>query len=589
MTNNGEIIFNGKADFKDKAGTATADYTNQSNSTFTFNDSAEFKALTNQGTININNGSDSKNFKADSITNHGNINANGAYIEVTNGLTNHNIFRTNGALSTIKGKLTNDNKGSVYLQGTTLKVTDEFKNDGNVIFSFLGDKIGRIDVSDNGAKFTNTDNKGKVQVDVSGSGKNIGEKTIIAGKYDSSGKVENITLKDSDIIFKGGSGKYLGNGKVLIDEVFANVPTGTINTPIIAINKANVSSMNSMFLASNAIISGNMYNTKFADRMANRNSSRQTFALNALKANESFYYDSKPLLLADARDSAQVQASGAQNAKDNFYFLLTPFVNHTSFKQTGGMSVSGLDYGFITAFGGKVAPDNTLGLHFAFDYAELGDKNDKSLSAATKNIMVGLNYRLDLIYEMYFKARGDFYYFMNNVSSNATGKSSPNNFGGGVNVAFGKDFVDWKQAGVLGIELGLDYKALNTGKSTTEAIFGGSNDGVYDKALYHILYADLGLNYYKYFSTNVGLWGFDAGLGARANLTPKVSNNRLLIGNRSVDISLDNDNFLGYVSVGGSYVLEAQNYDMEFTLRYNGSFGDRTINNGGSFEWRTKW
>ena len=594
LTNNGEIIFNGKADFKDKDGTNAVDYTNQSSSTLTFNDSAEFKGLTNQGgTININGDGDgqaTKNFKADTITNYGNINANGAYIEATNGLTNRSIFRANnGALSTIKGKFNNEAKGNVYLQGTTLKVTDEFKNDGNLIFSFLGDNIGQIDASDTNAKFTNTENKGKVQVDISGSGKNIGEKTIITGKDDDNdGTFENITLNESDISFIGGSGKYLGNGKVLIDEVFANVPTGTINTPIIATNKANVASMNSMFLVSNAIISSNIYNAKYT-KMAKGETSRGAFALSALKANESFYYDSKPLLLADARDSAQSQASGAQNAKDNFYFLLTPFVNHTSFKPVGGMSVSGLDYGFITAFGGKVAPDNTLGLHFVFDYAKLGDKHDKSLSATNKNIMVGLNYRLDLIYEMYLKARGDFYYFMNDVNSNATGKSSPNNLGGGVNVAFGKDFVDWKQAGVLGIELGLDYKALSTGKVSTEAIFGGSNDGIYDKALYHILYADLGLNYYKYFSTNVGLWGLDAGLGARANLTPKVSSNRLMIGNRNIDITLDNDNFLGYVSVGGSYVLEAQNYDMEFTLRYNGSFGDKTISNGGSFEWRTKW
>lgn len=591
LTNNGEIIFNGVAKFQDNSNAAT-DYTNQSSSTLTFNDSAEFKGLTNQnGTININGDGDSnntaKNFKAESITNYGNINANGGYIEATNGLNNHSIFRATGALSTIKGKFSNEANGNVYLQGTTLKVTDEFKNDGNIIFSFLGDAIGRIDASDTSAKFTNTDNKGKVQVDLSGSGKNIGEKTIIVGK-DNNGTIDNITLDESDVSFIGGSGKYLGNGKVLIDEVFANVPTGTINTPIIATNKANVASMNSMFLASNAIISSNIYNAKYT-KMAKGETSRGAFALSALKANESFYYDSKPLLLADARDSAQAQASGAQNAKDNFYFLLTPFVNHTSFKQVGGMSVSGLDYGFITAFGGKVAPDNTLGVHFVFDYAKLGDKNDKSLSATNKNIMVGLNYRLDLIYEMYLKARGDFYYFMNDVNSNATGKSSPNNLGGGVNVAFGKDFVDWKQAGVLGIELGLDYKALSTGKVSTEAIFGGSNDGIYDKALYHILYVDLGLSYYKYFSTNVGLWGFDAGLGARANLTPKVSSNKLLIGNRSIDITLDNDNFLGYVSVGGSYVLEAQNYDMEFTLRYNGSFGDKTISNGGSFEWRTKW
>ncbi len=590
LTNNGEIIFNGAAKFQDKSNAAT-DYTNQSSSTLTFNDSADFKGLTNQGgTININgNGTDNtKNFKADSITNYGNINANGGYIEATNGLNNHSIFRATGGTSTIAGKFNNEANANVYLQGTTLKVIGEFANNGNLIFSFLGDTIGQIDASDTNASFKNTDSKGKVQVDLSGSGKNIGEKTIIVGK-DNNGTIDNITLNESDVSFIGGSGKYLGNGKVLIDEVFANVPTGTINTPIIATNKANVASMNSMFLASNAIISGNMYNARYAKRMANRNDSRQTFALSALKANESFYYDSKPLLLADARDSAQAQASGAQNAKDNFYFLLTPFVNHTSFKQVGGMSVSGLDYGFVTAFGGKIAPDNTLGLHFVFDYAKLSDKNDTSFSATNTNLMVGLNYRLDLIYEMYFKARGDFYYFMNNANSNATGKATPNNLGGGVNVAFGKDFVDWKQAGVLGIELGLDYKALSTGKSSTEAIFGGSNDGIYDKALYHILYVDLGLNYYKYFSTNVGLWGFDAGLGARANLTPKVSSNKLLIGNRSIDISLDNDNFLGYVSVGGSYVLEAQNYDMEFTLRYNGSFGDKTISNGGSFEWRTKW
>ena len=581
LTNNGEIIFNYKADFKDKDGTNDESYTNSG--IMTFKDKVNVKDFTNTGTLNASGATFNgtiKNFGSAFIigdnTTFSKAVTNSGYLEARNSATFSETISNTGTLNLV-GK------------GAVLTLNNAFTNDGNVIFRFV-DGLGQIAVNDdtnNGgnanAKFTNTENKGKVQVDINGLGKATGEYDIIKATNEAS-----ITLNGSDVSFLGGSGKYLGNGKVLIDEVFANVPTGTINTPIIATNKANVASMNSMFLASNAIISSNIYNAKYA-KMAKGETSRPTFALSALKSNESFYYDSKPLLLADARTSAQVQTSGTQNAKDNFYFLLTPFVNHTSFKQVGGMSVSGLDYGFVTAFGGKIDSNNTLGAHFVFDYAKLSDKNDSSFSATNTNLMVGLNYRLDLIYEMYLKARGDFYYFMNNANSNATGKASPNNLGGGVNVAFGKDFVDWKQAGVLGIELGLDYKALQTSKSTTEAIFGGSNDGIYDKALYHILYADLGLNYYKYFSTNVGLWGLDAGLGARANLTPKVSSNRLMIGNRNIDITLDNDNFLGYLTLGGSYVLEAQNYDMEFTLRYNGSFGDKTISNGGSFEWRTKW
>ena len=556
------------------------------------------KGLDNKGTINVESGGtiqstsgELKNessgvinvkdatFNTQTTSNFGKIfifgnasfkglgNKAGGYFEVRNSITFESGVNNSGTLNLV-------GKSAVL----TIK-SSSFVNNSDIIFRFA-DGLGQI-VIENGAKFENTDNKGKVQVVLSGLGKATGEYDIIKATNTS-----NITLKESDVIFVGGMAKYLGNGKVLVDFVFPDIPTGTINTPIIATNKANVASMNSMFLASNAIISGNMYNAK---RMANRNDSRPIFALSALKSNESFYYDSKPLLLADARNSAQSQASGTQSTKENFYFLLTPFINYTSFKQTSGMSVSGLDYGFVTAFGGKVNENNTLGAHFVFDYAKLSDKNDSSFSATNTNLMVGLNYRLDLIYEMYLKARGDFYYFMNNANSNATGKASPNNLGGGVNVAFGKDFTYWEQAGVLGVEVGFDYKALSTGKSTTESIFGGTDDGTYDKALYHILYADLGLNYYKYFSTSVGLWGLDAGIGARANLTPKVSSNRLMIGNRSIDISLDNDNFLGYLNIGGSYVLEAQNYDMEFTLRYNGSFGDKTISNGGSFEWRTKW
>ena len=286
------------------------------------------------------------------------------------------------------------------------------------------------------------------------------------------------------------------------------------------------------------------------------------------------------------KNSVNLNANHA-NLNHNFFFLLSPFVNHTSFKAMGDYQISGLDYGFITAFGGKVSENHTLGVHFAFDYAKLGDKSDKSVNLTTTNLMAGLNYRADFIYAMYLKARGDFYYFLNSVDSSDMAQTKPNNFGGGASVAFGKDF-DFKQSGVLGIEFGLDYKIFRTGEVSANDIWGSASDE-YKSAFYHLLYADLGLNYYKYFSTDFGLLGFDAGLGIRGNLTPKVSNGTLMVGNRAVDITLDNDNFLAYLNVGGSYVLEAQRFDMEFTLRYNGSFGDKSISNGGSFEWRVRF
>lgn len=50
-----------------------------------------------------------------------------------------------------------------------------------------------------------------------------------------------------------------------------------------------------------------------------------------------------------------------------------------------------------------------------------------------------------------------------------------------------------KRGGILGIELGLDYKGLNTNKISVYFV------QTYQKALYHLLYVDLGVNYAKYF------------------------------------------------------------------------------------------
>lgn len=202
--------------------------------------------------------------------------------------------------------------------------------------------------------------------------------------------------------------------------------------------------------------------------------------------------------------------------------------------------------------------------------------------------MLGLNYRLDLIYDMFLKARGDFYYFINEVGSSNIAKTKPDNLGFGLSLSYGKDF-DFAENGILGLELGLDYKMLNTSNVNVQYALDNSTIENYNKAFYNLLYLDLGVNYYKYFSTDIGLWGLDSGLGIRGNLTPKISNGTLMVGNRSVDISLDNDNILAYLNIGGSYVLQSTNFNMEFSLRYNGSYGNKAMSNGGSLEWRVWW
>ena len=54
-------------------------------------------------------------------------------------------------------------------------------------------------------------------------------------------------------------------------------------------------------------------------------------------------------------------------------------------------------------------------------------------------------------------------------------------------------------------------------------------------------------------------------------------------------MTLDNDLVLAYLNVGGSYVLNTKDFDMEFSLAYYGSYGDRVMSNGGGFEWRVGW
>ena len=277
----------------------------------------------------------------------------------------------------------------------------------------------------------------------------------------------------------------------------------------------------------------------------------------------------------------------------NYYFVLTPFINHNYFFESGRYNLSGLEYGFVTAFSGKLNNANALGTHFIFSYGSLNDKDDSVFNIKSMNINLGLNYKLDLIYAMYLKARIDGFYFLNEVQSTmSAGKTlKPNNIGFGASVAYGKEW-DFRDYGLLGLEVALDYKGLYANETTIN-VFGGSTasyDDIYKSTLYNMLYVDLGLSYDKYFSTSVGLWGLNTGLGVKANATAnKLATSKILNGNRNLNMTLDNDLVLAYLNIGGSYVLQSKNFDMEFSLAFYGNYGDRIMSNGGGFEWRVNW
>ena len=514
------------------------------------------------------------------------------------------LYNYNNATITIKSPTTvarylnNSDNATLEIKGTTLTVKNTLWNFRNatLIFSALNGQLGQLigDFINYAYKDDTSKDEGKVQIIVTGL--TAGQQyQIVTG---------NATVDSKDISFVNGFGRYLGNGYVFIDEVFS------LSAPIKVAYQSNISTMNAMFLQSNAVLSANKHKANLR-KMANLTNpiyekiidSRNFIALDSLQSNESFFYNGDSLSNKatksirknriksnDSQSFAEDLATDSRTNlnNDKYHFIFTPFINHTYFYESDNYAISGLEGGFITAFSAKVGESNTLGAHFAFGYGSLGDKNNADFKIASANLMVGLHYRLDLIYDMFLKARGDFYYFLNEVGSNNIAKTKPNNMGFGASLSYGKDF-DFGKNGVLGLELGLDYKMLNTNNVGIKYALDNSTIEQYNKTFYNLLYLDFGINYYKYFSTAWGLWGFDSGIGIRGNLTPKISKGTLMIGNKSVDISLNNDNILAYANIGGSYVLQSTNFAMEFSLRYSGGFGDRAINNGGSFEWRVFW
>ena len=331
----------------------------------------------------------------------------------------------------------------------------------------------------------------------------------------------------------------------------------------------------------------------------------------ALQSNETFFYDSQMYLADTQRTRRTINTTNARNQStnqntnrsirttqstqsSNYYFMLTPFVSHNYFFESGRYNLSGLEYGFITAFGGNISPSNYLGAHFAFSYGSLNDKNDKIFNITSSNMMVGLHYKFNMIWSMYLKARIDAFYFLNQVQSIAVTSGrviKPNNIGFGASVAYGKEW-DFGSGGILGLEVALDYKGLMSPNILTQNGGDANINESFSKAFYNMLYVDLGLNYDKYFESSVGRWGLDTGLGIRGNITANaLAKSKVSAHNnaRVTNMTLDNDRFIAYLNIGGSYLLESKDYDMEFSLAYYGNYGDRTMSNGGGFEWRVYW
>ena len=67
--------------------------------------------------------------------------------------------------------------------------------------------------------------------------------------------------------------------------------------------------------------------------------------------------------------------------------------------------------------------------------------------------------------------------------------------------------------------MGLDYKGLYANDFIMSNMADSSIYEKYNKQLYNLLYLDLVLEYNKYFSSNVGLWGLNAKFGIKGNIT----------------------------------------------------------------------
>lgn len=409
----------------------------------------------------------------------------------------------------------------------------------------------------------------------------------------------NVSLPDIDIsriVAKNDLYKITANGGYFR----VNLASGKdVHTPITELNKSNAKSMNSMTLKSNAQIfgsGGNGANSAFTK--AELNGYSKYLALKGLKNNDRFFYKDDSLILADnmgessgesnVGESSEFNDKSSDSPKNKYRFFFTPYIAHNYFYESGNYGLSGLEGGFITGIGGAVDTANTIGAHFAFSYGSLNDKNDDEFKMTNMNFMIGVNYRFDFIYDMFIKARADFFYFVNEVRSTKIANHKPDNIGFGFSAYYGKDF-DFGKYGVLSPEVGLDYKVLSSKAINLNYVSSNESLGVYDSATYKMLYLDLGVGYKKYFDTNIGLWGLNTALGLRVHTTAPLAKSKILLNNNTINATLDSDIVISYINLGFSYVLENKTHSMEFGLNFNGNYGDRSMSNIGNFEWQVRW
>lgn len=352
--------------------------------------------------------------------------------------------------------------------------------------------------------------------------------------------------------------------------------------------KSNIQSMNNLILNSQSIIFASNVRGS-GSRVVRRISSIQgeSYEAKDVKENDRFYYDQNDARLRQRQNlqrNTQRRAMGTSNinasksaASSKYYFFFTPFVTHNILNKNNGVGASGLNYGFVSGFNGMLGDNNTLGVHLGFNYGEVsGIKNSTTTTINTISTMLGLHYKLDLVYDMYIKAIGNFFYFLNDISyayAANIDKRKPNALGFSGNLYYGKDF-NLASYGVFGLEAGVNYQGIQSDNINFE------NES-YKSNLINLIYLDIGTNYNKIFSND---FGFNLNLGVKALMTEAKS--KVTIIGATTDFNIGADRFLGYFGAGASYFI---NQKIELQLNYLGSFGDKSISNSGFFNFRIWW
>lgn len=391
--------------------------------------------------------------------------------------------------------------------------------------------------------------------------------------------------------------------------------------------KNNLSLMNSMISKSSAQVFGKKKSTYHQKKKLAQNENELNLSSN-FKSNSKFYYDSarldsnaiqltnadsiidgkptrrrvikrqtrkitrviQPKQEISEESSASFYVPDTSNEEDYVYqYFFSPFVSHSVlYSQNDSASLSGLDYGFVGGFNNKLDDNTLMGLHLGFSYGGLKAQNEiaefTNSAINTMGILGGLHYKLEMPYDIFMKVRGDVAYFINNISYLSSPKTRADIIGYGAGLYVGKDF-NFTRYGILGFELGANYQGS----------YGNAMEldiEQYAKSYVHLVYADVGANYYKLFSNDFGINALVGGkILAYANNISQVQ-----INNNISDYNIAGEDYIAYVGAGLSYMV---NDSFELALDYLGNFGLKkdvnkklaftSMNNSGFFNMRLWW